>query len=80
MKTQKFLHTKKKNKLYNGKEDFCPVCEENLYHDEITSQRIGILEKDGTIESWKCPKCYSEFDLDNNILYIYGSDIEVGKA
>ena len=80
MKTPKYLHTKKKNKLYQGKVDLCPVCEEDLYYDEVTSQRIGVLEKDGSIESWKCPFCYSEFDLDNNILYIYGSEIEGGEA
>ena len=80
MKTQKYLHTKKKNKLYQGKVDLCLVCEEDLYYDEVTSRRIGVLEEDGSIESWKCPNCYSEFDLENNILYIYGSETEGGKA
>ena len=58
----------------NHKEDTCPVCSENLYYDEVASQRIGMIESDGDVSSWKCPFCESEFDLDDNILYIYGSE------
>ena len=74
---QKFSHTqrgKKKNK------DLCPVCSGNLYHDDVVSKRIGIIDNDGSINEWKCPFCESEFDLDNNILYIYGSESCSGIA
>ena len=62
------------------KKDLCPVCHKNLYYDDIVSQRIGIIDKDGSINEWKCPFCESEFDLDNNILYIYGSESDSGIA
>ena len=60
--------------------DLCLVCEEDLYFDEIASKRIGMLDKDGFINEWKCPYCHSEFDIDNNLKYIYGSEIEGGNA
>ena len=64
----------------NDKYDGCPICKKDLYYDEVTSQRIGILDKNGNINEWKCPFCKSEFDLDNNILYIYGSETNSGIA
>ena len=36
------------------------------------------MDMDGDVHEWKCPFCQSEFDLDNNILYIYGSDSSKG--
>ena len=73
---KKFSHTQSgKN---NHKEDKCPVCSENLYYDEEVTRRIGIIARNGDIDEWKCPFCESEFDLDNNILYIYGSDSSKG--
>ena len=33
-----------------------------------------MMDDDGYVNEWKCPFCKSEFDLDNNILYIYGSE------
>ena len=82
MKTQKLLPTKKKKKYSKSKDeiDLCLVCDEDLYFDEIASQRIGMLDKDGFINEWKCPYCHSEFDIDNNLKYIYGSEIEGGNA
>ena len=79
MKTQKYLHIRKKSDLKTS-HDPCPICEENLYYDEVASKRIGVIERNGDIDSWKCPSCKSEFDLDDNILYIYGSETEGGKA
>ena len=60
--------------------DPCPVCNGNLYYDEVVTQRIGIIGDDGSVNEWKCPFCESEFDLDNNILYIYGSESDSGIA
>ena len=62
------------------KDDTCPVCSKNLYYDEITTQRIGIIDSYGEVNEWKCPFCNSEFDLDNNLLYIYGSESDSGLA
>ena len=79
MGKQKYLHIKKKSDL-SDKIDPCPICEKNLYYDESCSKRIGVIERNGDIDSWKCPCCDSEFDLDDNILYIYGSETEGGLA
>jgi hypothetical protein len=32
------------------------------------------MDERGEINEWKCPFCDSEFDLDDNILYIYGHE------
>jgi len=39
-----------------------------------------MMESDGEICSWKCPFCASEFDLDDNILHIYGEENAKGLA
>ena len=70
---QRFSHTQKKSKS-SGHKDPCEVCGGDLYYNDIVTQRIGMMESDGAVNSWKCPFCESEFDLDDNILYIYGSD------
>ena len=79
MDKQSYLHIKKKSDI-KAQDDLCKVCESNLYHDENVSKRIGIIEKNGDIDSWKCPHCKSEFDLDDNILYIYGPESISGLA
>lgn len=79
MGKRRYLHIKKKSEL-SSNNDLCPVCEKNLYYDETCSKRIGVLEENGDVDSWKCPACKSEFDLDDNILYIYGSETEGGLA
>ena len=68
----KYSHTQKKTT--NSKKDPCEVCGKDLYYNDIVTQRIGMIESDGDVNSWKCPFCESEFDLDDNILYIYGSE------
>ena len=74
----RYSHTqKKKSKKEN---DPCHICGENLYYDGKLTQRVGVLKNNGDIERWMCPFCDSEFDLDDNILYIYGSDYEKGIA
>ena len=71
LRTQK----KKKNK------DLCPVCDKNLFFDNYTTQRVGLLaDDDFTIEGWMCPHCDSRFDLDNNLVQISPKHIEVGRA
>ena len=77
MEKRKYSRTQKEKK---SEKDLCPVCNGNLYYDEVVTQRIGIIGDDGSVNEWKCPFCESEFDLDNNILYIYGSDSTSGLA
>tara|TARA_R100000458_G_C8197975_1_gene189413 strand:+ start:330 stop:539 length:210 start_codon:yes stop_codon:yes gene_type:complete len=60
-------------------EDLCPICDKNLYHNESHTKRVGLLEK-GSVSGWMCPFCDSQFDLDDNILYIYGEENIKGKA
>ena len=74
-KKSKYSHTQKeKNK------DKCAVCDINLYYDNVTTKRIGIMNMEGDINEWKCPFCESEFDLNDNILYIYGPESISGLA
>ena len=79
-KTQSSSHTKKKKIIVK---DPCPICEKELYHNSYYSKRIGLFDfntKSHDIIGWACPHCKSEFDIDNNIMYIYGSDFKQGKA
>jgi hypothetical protein len=75
---QKYSHTQKKTS--NPEHDPCKICGKNLYYNDIVTQRVGMIESCGDIKSWKCPFCESEFDLDDNILYIYGAENVKGLA
>ncbi len=74
----KSSHTKKSEKIVD--KDLCPVCDYNLYFNSNYTQRIGVLDGTKDIIGWICPECSSEFDLDNNILYIYGENSTQGMA
>ena len=76
--TSKYSHTQRKRS--KGTKDPCVVCDKDLYYDDEVTQRIGMIESDGEIRSWKCPFCASEFDLDDNILHIYGEENAKGLA
>ena len=67
---------KKKSKI----EDPCPVCDLDLYFNEKVTQRVGLINRYRDVTGWICPECDSEFDLDDNIVYIYGEDSIQGKA
>ena len=69
----------KKNKSHL-KKDLCPVCDYDLKFNSNFTQRIGVLDGTKDIVGWICPECSSEFDLNNNILYIYGENSIQGKA
>ena len=69
----------KKNRRVT-KKDLCPVCDFNLYFNSKITQRIGVLDGTKDIIGWICPECSSEFDLNNNILYIYGEKSTQGIA
>ena len=76
--SKKSLRTPKRTSKH--KRDICPICRKDLYFNEVLTQRIGIMDRNGHVNEWKCPFCESEFDLDNNILYIYGSESDSGIA
>ena len=77
METKQSLSvTKKKNR----DKDPCLVCDFDLYFNSKVTQRIGLLDRDRDVVGWICPECSSEFDLDDNIVYIYGEDSIQGKA
>tara|TARA_X000001388_G_scaffold60310_1_gene45658 strand:- start:2580 stop:2789 length:210 start_codon:yes stop_codon:yes gene_type:complete len=69
------LHTKRKNP-----KDLCPVCDKNLYLNSDYTKKIGLLNSEKKVTGWICPTCNSEFDLNNNIVYIYGENYEQGEA
>ena len=68
--------TKKKSR----DKDPCPVCGFDLYFNSKVTQRIGLINKERDVIGWICPECDSEFDLDDNIVYIYGENSAQGKA
>ena len=73
------LHIKKKTRT----KDPCPVCDANLYYNEYYSKRVGLFDvntPDHEIIGWSCPKCKTEFDNKDNIMYIYGEDFDAGNA
>ena len=69
------LRTKKKKA-----KDPCPICDKDLYLISNFTQRIGLIDKDKYVTGWICPECSSEFDLNDNIVYIYGENSIQGKA
>ena len=52
----------------------------NLKFNANFTQRIGVLDGTKDIIGWICPECSSEFDLNNNIVYIYGENSAQGEA
>ena len=77
---QSLSHTRKKK---TKTKDPCPICEEELYYNKSYSLRIGIFDNNSVIHDimgWACPHCSSEFDNDDNIMYIYGQDNMQGNS
>jgi hypothetical protein len=68
--------TKKKSR----DKDVCTVCDYDLYFNEKVTQRVGLINKYKDVVGWICPECDSEFDLDDNIVYIYGENSIQGNA
>jgi uncharacterized protein with PIN domain len=75
---QNLSHMRRKKQKKNL--DPCPVCEENLYHDENFTKRIGIMNDLDKIDAWMCPYCRATFDKMDNLMYITGVDSMQGKA
>ena len=79
-KKQNSLHIKKKK---IKRRDPCPVCGKELYYNSRYSQRVGLFDVDSLkqhIIGWELPHCSSEFDINDNIMYIYGQDYVQGKS
>jgi len=77
--TQSSLHTKKKTKI----KDPCPICDKELYYNEHYSKRVGLFDTNSVnhdVIGWMCPKCNSEFDNNDNIMYIYGENSIQGNS
>ena len=72
---QSSLHTKR-----SKPKDLCPICDKDLYLNEEFTRRIGLIDSDKEVTGWICPKCKSEFDINNIIVYIYGENSIQGKA
>ena len=76
MKTRQSLSRIKKSKL----KDLYPICDKNLYLNDDFTKRIGLIDKHKEVTGWVCPECSSEFDLKDNIVYIYGQDYTQGNS
>ena len=69
------MQKKKKSK------DPCPACDEELYYDTDTTQRVGLLADDYyTIEGWMCPHCTARFDMDDNLMGVSPINVKIGRA
>jgi hypothetical protein len=78
---QNLSHTKKKTKT--KAKDPCPICEKELYHNKYYSKRVGLFDTNTTdhdVIGWMCPRCNSEFDNSDNIMYIYGENSIQGDS
>ena len=76
---------KKPMSLHMGKKKTskapCPVCDEELYYDNDTTQRVGLLADDYySLEGWMCPHCTSRFDMDDNLMGVSPINIKIGRA
>ena len=63
--------------------DPCPICDMELYYNKNYSQRIGLFDMKSIkheVLGWACPHCMSEFDINDNIMYIYGQDNMQGNS
>ena len=76
-KAQKLSHTQKSD---DKKLDLCPVCDVNLYYNENYTKRYGIVDNDGYVIGWICPKCRTEFDKSNRPSKIMDENHMRGEA
>ena len=60
--------------------DPSPICDKDLHLTSNFTKRIGLIDKDREVTGWICPECDSDFDLNDNIVYIYGENSIQGKA
>ena len=78
---QSLLDTqKRKSSNLDKEEDFCLVCNYNLYFNKKVTTRIGFFDSKENITGWLCPNCKSEFNLKNKVVELFGDDIPKGEA
>ena len=69
---------------YTGEEeddDFCDVCQEDLFFSSEITKRIAILDREKKeVKGWVCPACFTEFDNKDNILVLMSNSAVQGKA
>jgi hypothetical protein len=72
----------KKYKKTKRKEikDPCTVCDEELYLNDVYTQRVGLLNDYEEVVGWMCPHCKSEFDSDGKIKNLGGTSNISGEA
>ena len=60
--------------------DACPVCDEELFYSPEITKRIAVVDKEETLQGWICPKCYSEFDMNDNLKTLFAKSSIQGSA
>ena len=55
--------------LPEREEDRCKVCGEDLRYSAEITKRIALVENEEVV-GWICPECYTEFDMDNNVVVL----------
>jgi len=60
--------------------DSCPVCDEELFYSPEITKRIAIVDNEETLQGWICPKCYSEFDMNDNLKTLFAKSSVQGSA
>lgn len=71
---------RKKANRKSRDEDICPVCRFDLYYTERRSKRIGLIDENDDIIGWICPKCKTEFDLENLVVMLFRDEPIRGEA
>ena len=61
-------------------DEICPICKTDLYYDEVTSKRIGLIDESDEVIGWMCPTCDSQFSLNSQVTNIYGEMKVEAKA
>lgn len=60
--------------------DRCGVCDNDLYHNEKFTKRIGLVDGNDRVCGWLCPYCNTEFDIDGRVVVLYGDSTIRGEA
>ena len=64
----------------NPIQDACPVCDEELFYTNEITKRIAVVDNSEELQGWICPKCYSEFDMKDNIKTLFAKSSIQGSA
>jgi hypothetical protein len=56
------------------------VCDEELFYTSEITKRIAVVDNDEELQGWICPKCYSEFDMKDNLKTLFAKSSVQGRA